>query len=330
MKSYKYHITLLLFFLNSTSILCQLEFVDVKDHYTNGKIRYDYQKEKRNKTFNNKMVFLQLTYESGKISKEYFRINDSTFLYTEYYDTIIIYPEPYYTYVGKKKEGYLSITNKLSGDTLTVIDYDTYEESVFLDTLMLPMGKWKYFYPTGELKQEGEFKKYERHGTWKYYELYRSPSKLVQYRYGEIENIKYQNLILENSTEITSNSIMGHWILRPANTNGVQAKEAEIDSINTLYKLDKVEGIGDIFTFHLNNQCELTETYIVKTEYENSEKGLNIIRKYDILNTIKGSWELTSSNEIEINLKDKVYKLKIEYLSKTQMRLLKEKALNNR
>lgn len=330
MKTYSYYITLLLLLLSSTSILCQIEFEDVEDHYTNGKIRFDYQKVKRNKTFNNKIVFLQLVYDSGKISKEYFRINDSTFLYTEYYDTLIIYPERYYTYVGKKKEGYLSITNKLSGDTLTVFDYDTYEESVFLDTLMLPMGNWKYFYPTGELKQEGEFKKYERHGTWKYYDLYRSPSKLVKYKYGEIENLNYQNLILENSAEITSNSIIGHWILRPANTNGVQAKEAEIDSINTLYKLDKVEGIGDIFTFHLNNECELTETYIVRTDYASGDKGLNIVRKYDVLNNIKGSWKLTNSNEIEVNLKDQNYRFIIDYLSETQMRLLKEKALNNR
>ena len=327
MKTYR--LIIILIICGCTSLtFSQVATEDVKEYFWNGKIDYDRNDLLRKKSYQNEMIYLQLKNNSGNISKEFFKINNSTFLYTEYYDENDIELDSYWN-IGKKCEGHLAITNKVSGDTITVFDYDTYDHHVFLDTLLLPTGQWKYFHENGKLKYEGKFDRNKRNGKWKFYDDSQNPTKEIEYKYGEIQKVIYQNILLEESIEKTTKSILGNWILRPAYRNNVQNKEAEIDSLNILYKVNNIEGFGDIYSFYSNNECKLTETHIVDTEYKNGDSGLNIIRKYDIINISQGNWKLNSNNELVINIKGDSIKLIIEYISDTKLSILKkEKALN--
>lgn len=312
----------------SSLIFSQETSSDVQEYYWNGNVDYDRNNLEREKSYQNKMIFLQLKYENGSISKEFFRVNDSTFLYTEYYNATDINLDSYWN-IGKKREGHLEITNKVSGDTITVIDFDTFDDSIYLDTLLLPTGEWKYFHENGKLKHKGKFNKNVRSGTWKFYDKFNNRTKEIEYNNGKIENIILENIILKESISQTSKAILGNWILRPSYINGEQNKQAEIDSLNILYKVSDIDGLGDIYSFHSNNKCTLTETHIVETEYKKGDGGLNIMRKYDILRVSQGHWRLNSNNGILIDFKNRKDELIIEYISDTQLRIIKkEKALN--
>lgn len=257
------NIIIILIFIGSTiSSFSQDTNEDIEEHYWNGKIDYDTNNLKRHKSHENKMIFLQLKYENDNTSKEYFRINDSTYLYTDYYNSDSVFLDSYWN-IGKKNEGYLEITDKLSGDTITVFDYDTFDESVYLDTLLLPTKKWKRFHKNGKLYYEGNFDNNERNGIWKFYDKYQNPTMEIEYENGVQEHIAYHNIILTNSRTKTSQAILGNWILRPAYLNGEQSKEAEIDSLNTFYKVNNIEGFGDIYSFNPNNECILTELILL-------------------------------------------------------------------
>jgi hypothetical protein len=125
--------------------------------YANGIIGKNWQYFESEKTFDNKTIMLKERYENGRIFKEFHRYNDSIFLYTEFYelpDTTVRYRSETW---GKKREGLVAVSFQTTGDTISTFNPETYEEHKYMDTLLLPISKWSFYYPGGEKKQSENF-----------------------------------------------------------------------------------------------------------------------------------------------------------------------------
>ena len=302
-------------------IFGQTANVDTIGFYHNGKIEYNWKALKRDKTFDEKTFFLQEKYANGNICKEYFRNNDSTFLYTEYYenpDTTVEYKSPSW---GKKREGYVMVSNQTTGDTIVVISPATYEESRYMDTLLLPIKQWTSYYLNGNKKTEGEFLDGKRHGLWKFYDEFQNLNQKIKYKIGGIETIELINRIEEKSFEITEKEINGMWIIHDPAANGGYTPNPKFNDYRFMYKIEKINGIGDIYNFVESGELEYTKTKIVKTEYKDTEKGLLINRLFDKVEESKGSWVLINYHQLEMTLVGKKELFEVEYISENKLRL---------
>lgn len=306
-------------------VLGQTANVDTIGFYHNGKIEYNWRALKRDKIFDEKTFFLQEKYANGDIHKEYFRNNDSTFLYTEYYenpDTTVEYKSASW---GKKREGYVMVSNQTTGDTILVINPATYTERRYMDTLLLPIKQWAFYYSNGNKKAEGEFLDGKRHGSWKFYDEFQNLNQNIKYKIGRIETIELINRIEEKSFEITKKEINGMWIIPDPAANGGNTPNPKFDVYRFMNKIEKINEIGDIYNFAKNGEVEYTKTKIVKTEYKDTEKGLSIIRKFDVVEKSKGNWTLINYHQLEMTLEGKKELFEVEYISENDLRLRKIK-----
>ncbi len=302
-------------------VFAQAADVDTIGFYHNGKIELNWKFLKRHKTFDEKTFMLQEKYANGNIFKEYFRNNDSTFLYTEYYenpDTTVEYKSASW---GKKREGYVMVSNQTTGDTIVVINPATYAERRYMDTLLLPIKQWAFYYLNGNKKAEGEFLDGKRHGLWKFYDEFQNLNQKIRYKKGRIETIELINRIEEKSFEITGNEINGIWIIPDPAANGGYTPNPKFNDYRFMNKIEKINGIGHIYNFVENGELEYTKTKIVKTEYKDAEKGLSIIRKFDVVEQSKGNWTLINYHQLEMTLEGEKELFEVEYISENKLRL---------
>lgn len=306
-------------------IFGQTANIDTIGFYHNGTIEYNWKALKRDKTFDEKTFFLQEKYANGNIYKEYFRNNDSIFLYTEYYespDTTVEYKSASW---GKKREGYVMVSNQTTGDTIVVISPATYAERRYMDTLLLPIKQWTFYYLNGNKKAEGEFLDGKRHGLWKFYDEFQNLNQKIKYNIGRIETIELINRIEEKSFEITGNEINGIWIIPDPAANGGNTPNPKFNDYRFMNKIEKISGIGDVYNFVESGKLEYTKTKIVKTEYKDTEKGLSINMIFDKVEESKGSWILINYHQLEMTLEEVKELFEVEYISENKLRLRKIK-----
>ena len=306
-------------------IFGQTADLDTIGFYHNGTIEYNWKALKRDKTFDKKTFMLQEKYANGNIYKEYFRNNDSTFLYTEYYenpDTTVEYKSASW---GKKREGYVMISNQTTGDTIVQLNPETYAKRRYMDTLLLPIKQWVLYYLNGNKKAEGEFIDGKRHGSWKFYDEFQNLNQKIRYEIGRIETIELINRIEEKSFEITEKEINGIWIIHDPVANGGYTPDPKFNDYRFMNKIEKISGIGDIYNFAESGGLEYTKTKIVKTEYKDAEKGLSINRIFDKVEESKGNWVLINYHQLEMTLEGKKELFELEYISENKLRLRKIK-----
>lgn len=301
----------------------QTAIKDTIGYYHNGEIISNWKYIKRHEVFNGKTFLLQEEYNNGKIHKEYFKNNDSTFLYVEYYEQPDSNVEYRINSWGKIREGYVVVSNKQLKDTVTTTDPVTYEVHKFFFTLLLPIQNWIYYYPDGKTKAEGMFLNGLQHGVWKYYDSFQRLNQETVFSDGKIESSKYINQIEEKSSEITRKGISQIWIIPDPKSNGRDTSNSKFRDYKFMYKTEDIKGIGDVYWFNDNGILNYTKTKVVQTEYKEGEKGLLIIQKYDIVKESLGSWSLVKYHQVEIFLDNKRELFEIEYLSDDRLRLKK-------
>ena len=110
---------------------------------------------------------------------------------TEYYDNG--QPKLVGGYANEKKQGIFREYDRDSGKIINsyIYDQDVKLSEGIIDNYGIYKGKWKIFYKTGELKEEGEFIEGIKEGEWKYY---------------------YSNGVLEQKGKYVKGKTHGAWI----------------------------------------------------------------------------------------------------------------------
>lgn len=291
--------------------------------YSNGRIKISGVFSESRKIYEDKTIFLRKYYENESKFIEYYRYDESTFLYTEYYKRIDTTSTIYTPVENIRCQGLAEVSNLTTGFVLTAYDPVTYEASEYRDTLLLPKGEWIFYHANGKKKAVGTYNTNKRDGEWKYYDNFEYLSRIITYRHGEIINDEIVDVVLKNNKEATRNNIEFIWIERSQVKNHHLSNDLVLDSFSYLQKIEKVEGIGNIYHFKKDGKIAYVRTEIVEKEYKINDGKLTILNKYDIAEELHGTWRLVDTNKIEIIL-DRTAKLyKIDYLSDTKMRLLK-------
>ncbi len=266
---------------------------DTIGYYHNGIIDYDYKKLKRNKLFEKKLMHLQEKYDSGKTSKEFIRYNDSTFLYTQYYDISPPKKKRRSVNLGKEKEGLVLISHWTTGDTVTTFDAETFEEHWHFDTLLVPIGKWCYFYPHGGYKMQGNYSIDGKEGDWKYYNYRGYVEKTLSYHKNNVVGITNQNIILDKDVKRTEEYLIRDWMIssgkKPLSFNAYKYRgtKEQKKQVNVLYEFKEKDNV-----------------LIKRTG------------KYDDRKEERGTWRLIDFDHFEIELDGEKIIYTIDYIGK--------------
>lgn len=293
---------------------------DTIGHYHSGQISASWDRTTRHKLVQDKTLYLQEKYTNGNRACEYFRYSDSTFYYIEYYELPDTSDRYRWSFWGIKREGMVAISNQHSTDTIVTFNPETYEEHEFFDTLLLPVGKWQFYFPDGKKRAIGSYKHYLKEGEWLYYDAFEQPNSTIQYNKGVAENIVYNNVTGHKSLEATTFALQQFWLIHDYSANGSYTPNPFFKDYRFLYAAPAVSGVGEIYHFRPNGVLGFTQTKVVKTDYLKGVEGLSIIQKYDIGKNTTGSWRLLNYHQLEIILDNQKVVYEIEYLSDGFMR----------
>lgn len=308
-------------FIYKSLVVSQVVNVDTIGLYHHGKIEFNWKYLERHKTFDEKTFMLQEKYPNGNTYREYFRNDDSTFLYTEYYektDTTIEYKGVSF---GIKREGYVMVSNQTTGKTVSQINPATYTEYRFMHNLLLPTKKWTFYHLNGKKKAEGVFLDGKPHASWEFYDEFQNINQKVIYKDGIIETVQFINRIEKKSLEITKNEVNGIWIIHDPKANGGYIPNPKLNGYRFMYKIDKINGAGDVYHFIENGELAYAKTEVVDTEYKDKKSGLSIIRKFNKVKESKGNWTLINYHQLEMTLDGKKELFEVEYISEEKLRL---------
>ena len=307
----------------STNVFCQLSESDTIGLYHCGQIAVSGVKVERHEIYEGRTVFWQRCYENGSKFIEYFRYDDTTFLYTDYYEKPDTAKDSYAPAGYRSRQGLVERSTRNMGYVITTYDAVTYEAFDYQDTLLLPVGEWIYYYPNGLKRAVGSFLHYQREGEWIYYNESENPQKIVIYQNGEIESVSYVDVLLNYDKGISSSVISSLWINRDLVIRG--GREVDPSFVNNKYllKTDEVAGVGEIYRFLENGTLEYTKTEVVEKESKTINGVFTFLMKYDIVRETLGSWRLIGFDELEMIMDGTTVSYQIEYLSDTRMHLLK-------
>ncbi|BDS11526.1 hypothetical protein [Aureispira anguillae] len=300
-------------------------------YYHHGKIDFGYDTLiTHHLKFNDKTVHLIRSYPNGNKHYEFYKFGDTTFVYKEYYETPKVIVDNFWgeTTWDLKKEGLVYISDSTLNDTITLFDPETFEAFKYLDTLLLPIGKWEFYNPNGSLHQTAYFSTKGRTGKWEIYKRgkafsYPQINQIITYKNDSIFKDSLINRVLEKNIEKTAESLKGIWIFYDPKHNGGY----EIDS-NFLHmvKIEAMMGIGDIYQFLDNQKIYFLKTDVYKTEYKKEEKkGLVIKRHTNIVDELWEEWTLLDFETLEITFRNEIRTYKIGYLSEREISLEKIK-----
>ncbi|MBL7809727.1 MAG: hypothetical protein JNN28_18040 [Saprospiraceae bacterium] len=293
---------------------------DTIGHYHSGQISASWDRITRHKLVQDKTLYLQEKYANGNQACEYFRYSDSTFYYMEYYELPDTSDRYRWSFWGIKREGMVVISNQHSTDTIVTFNPETYEEHEFFDTLLLPVGKWQFYYPNGTNRAIGSYKHYLKEGEWLYYDAFQQPDSTIQYNKGVAENIVYNNVTGHKSLEATTCALQQFWLIHDRSAFGGLATNPEFKDYRFLYPTPGISGVGDIYQFRPGNELRFNQTKVVSTEHKKVDEGLSIIQKYDITQNLEGTWKLLNYHQLEIILDNQKVVYEIEYLCDGFMR----------
>lgn len=294
---------------------------DTIGFYYNGQIQSDWQKQVRLKMHEGNTILLQEKFPNGNLSREFSRYDDSLFVFTEYYE----FPDTTArTNFRIKREGLVQISNRVAGDTIILFDPETYEEHVYLDTLLLPAGNWAYYFPDGKVQGKGRFQNFRRQGLWQYYDEFGRMEKILEYDQGEIVAREYVNRILEHTNRSTLHALKRTWIIHEPEANGAHSVDPAYINYRFMNAVDGLQGIGDFYNFLEGGTLEFTKTEVVDEEYRHTDEGLQMIQNYDIAEVAVGAWTLINDHQLQIELEGRVEIFEIEYLSDRELRLIKK------
>lgn len=285
---------ILLFLLNLSQSNGQQYLSDTIGHYYNGQISYEWPQFKMVKSFENRIIRFQTKYPSGRIAQEFSRYNNSSFLFTAYYE----FPDSSIQFRGSTfgiiREGLVQIVAGSRNDTIMQFDPETYEEYIYFDSLLLPIGKWTYYFPNGMVRLAGNYFNHKREGTWLMLNRFGTKEKTIQYVQGTPVSTQNDNHILEANVDTTRSYLKGIWRIGMADSTG-----NDFDPNLLRYKfLDRQE------TVWANN-----DKYIFKDDCISLQRSNNIGKEQF------GSWDLPAYNLLEITLNNQTERYQIEYLS---------------
>jgi hypothetical protein len=313
-------ITLNILLLQILTIWAQTMESDTIGHYHSGQISASWNPFTRHKLVHDKTLYLQDKYANGNRACEYFRYSDSTFYYMEYYESPDTSDRYMWNTWGLKREGMVVISNQHSKDTIVTFNPETYEERMFFDTLLLPVGKWQFYFPDGKKRAEGSYQHYQKAGEWLFYDAFELPDLTIPYNKGVAENIVHNNVTGHKSLEATGFNLQQFWLIHDYSANGGQEPNPAFKDYRFLYPTPGISGVGEIYHFRPNGVLGFTQTKVVKTEYVKGDEGLSIIQKYDIVKNTTGAWKLLNYHQLEITLENQKMVYEIEYLSDRFMR----------
>lgn len=290
--------------------------------YHNGKIDFRYSELVQEYfEFNQETVLFKMNYENKKPHFEFNKFGDSTFVYREYFEKPLKIENEIFgeTTWDLKREGLVYMSDSCyCRNTIVVFDPETFEEFRYYDSLLLPIGQWKYYYPNGGIYMTGFYSKKGKTGDWKIYEessIYSFPkvNQIKQYKNNLLVKDTFINVVLEQQIEIIDHILEGIWVFHDPEYNGGYI----VDS-NYLHmmKIDYYGNIGDTYHFFKNKALHYEKITVAKTEYIKQEGGgLLINRLTKEPSKQNGTWNLIDFEILEIRLGHKIKKYKIVYLS---------------
>jgi hypothetical protein len=299
---------ILLCLLFKISISLGQSNTDTIGHYANG-IIHSNEPPYEHKKYQYKTMFYRVKFPSGNIHKEFVRYNDTAFLYTEYYDiTDSFWRKHIY------REGLVSRSNYVSGDTIEGNNMETYEPLLFLDTLLLPIHIWVYRHPYGDSMAVGSYKNYKKQGQWRYFDEREREGKTVTFDEGVQTSVNYKNIVLTEDNEQIRNALQGIWT-----TSGISIYKVKFKSScdNRLLIYEKIASEASVSLSRFNNTINFLNfagTKLIATERKKGEKEALTIRDYAISEKKTGSYSV-NGNLLQINLDGNVENFEIIYVS---------------
>ncbi len=317
-------ITLNILLLQVLSTWGQTTESDTIGHYHSGQISGSWDRITRHKQVQDKTLYLQEKYANGNRACEYFRYSDSTFYYMEYYESPDTSERYGWNTSGIKREGMVAISNQHSKDTIVTFDPETYEEHQFFDTLLLPVGKWQFYFPDGKKRAEGSYQHYQKEGEWLFYDAFGLPNLTIQYKKGVAENIVHNNVTGHKSLEATGFNLQQYWLIHDRSANGGKEPNPELKDYRFLYPTTEAyyggPGVGDVYRFGKGGALDFAQTKVVGTKLKKEDEGLTLVQKIDIVKRASGQWKLLNHHQLEVILEGHKTLYEIEYLSDRFMR----------
>ncbi len=261
--------------------------------YNQGFLNIKSKNIKRHVSYLKHSYMLQEEYQNGNTSREYIKGSDSTFLFTEFYnfqktDSITIH--------GKKREGLLYITNQTVGDTVITYNPDNYEKQISIDNLMIPIGRWNFYYENGQRSMTGLYSKNGKEGKWYNYNTTEYIiDKIYHFEKNILTKTEFVNLLLYKKRAKINQDLKGPWLISR--------------------NLD-----GSIYLLRHSDLRQMTnEKKVIFFEKDNSISGK--ISGRNIIPTIKGTWKLIGYNKLRIQQENQIIDYEIGYLSKSTLTL---------
>jgi hypothetical protein len=267
-------------------------------------------------TFGGKAYLIEGNYPSGYLAYEFVRNDDSSFLYTEYYDL-----------PGRreKRQGLVVLSDVLTGDTIITFDPETYEESIYFPKYVFPTGRWVYF--DSEFQEifegfkifgvfAGYYKGSKRHGRWEYNSYNIIDQAFVWYEYGKEVNRIYQNKINSKSTDSTAQALAGDWMIAPF----VESEwcYTQIDISKTIRLVPVGEGYlsGEVYQFLSRGKLVVyPKEKIDEESRKTSEEGIIFWKDLAAIKPQTGQWRLTSYNQLVLEYGGKKLTFGIEAIT---------------
>lgn len=297
-----------------TSISAQTAESDTIGFLHHETITYNWKNLERYKIHQGKFLLLQEHFEPGRLAREFIRYNDTTFLYTEYYeqpDTSVQYKGLTW---GIKREGLVVISNQTTG-TYSTFDPETYVEHINRDTLLLPFHQWTYYYPDGQKQTEGIYTNYKRQGNWKVYDKYGNLDQQIVYQNGVVQETTFINRIGAQSTAETSKSMQQIWLINDPALDGGYALAPKFKDYRFMHHVEYTGGAGDTYFFKEDNRLEYSKLKVLDTVYKQDDAGISATRIYDEVKSLHGKWKLINYHQVEVELEKEKVLFEIEYLS---------------
>lgn len=287
------YILIFIAFLMVDTAIGQLPPLDTIALYHKGSINYEKDKINRVKTYKGKTILHQVFHNDESLYKEYVRVNDSMYLYTEYYRIDLKRLIRSHGSNGKKREGLLLISRRTTGDTLTGFSAETFESFSYMDTILTPYGGWRYYGGYLKLKANGAFNQNGRHGNWSTRDQYGQTQTKYVFENNELVETLPLDILQHNSRDTTINYLIGNWRF---------SKTAAYDSNGYFLRGRRHPELHKI-----------GETYILDKD------GSLKINRYKYTDESKeGTWQLLD-DELHFIFEDKTEKYKLQYLTTQQM-----------
>ena len=282
-------------FLTAQDLLIQKDSIA---HYNYGRLYNKSKITKRHVLYQNNTFLLQEAYPNGNLAKEYFRDNDSLFLFKEYYDTLKSNGRQV-----NKSEGLLLVSNKTQGDTIITYDYGSSEQVTLINRLLIPIEEWTFFDDKGKLLFKGTFSEKGKEGEWhKFSSTIGHLSEVYHYKNDLLEQIDTIDVLLHQNKDITKLTIEGSWSVTARFDDGKYILSKHPD-------MEGMKRIGKVIYFEQNNLL------IGRTTGNNPSPKVNL--------KIKRKWSMQDYSTILITNYNSTSMYKIEYLSTKSLWLKK-------